>query len=72
MSNKLNNEEIAELKAIAYNLLPSSCGCRQCSYEVQPGHFACSTCDDALLELEEKGIVYRIYEEEAWRWRVVR
>ena len=72
MSNKLNNEEIARLKEIARQLLPAPCGCPQCSYKVQPGHFACSTCDDALLELEEKGIVYRIYEEEAWRWRVVR
>lgn len=43
------------------------CGCPECSYAVQPGHFACSTVSDEMLELEARGAIVRAYVG-AWRW----
>jgi len=44
------------------------CGCPECSTSVRPGHFACETVADALLDLEDQGVIYRSYDDGAWRW----
>lgn len=54
------------------------CGCYACNEQVQPGHFACSVPDAAMLAAEARGEVFRQYtdvdaggrrhDSSAWRW----
>jgi len=51
--------------------LSAPCGCPDCSLEVQPGHFACSTVSDRLLHREKVGLVMRVFDSGGvWRWVV--
>jgi len=50
--------------------LSAPCGCPDCSLEVQPGHFACSTVSDIMLRKESAGIVIRVFDARGWCWFV--
>ena len=45
-----------------------ACGCRACSTQVQPGHFACEPSSDYILRREANGTAERVYEDGVWRW----
>lgn len=51
-------------------VINAPCGCPQCSDQVQPGHFACSTVPTPLMEAEEKGLVDRAFDNGTWKWFV--
>jgi hypothetical protein len=46
------------------------CGCPECSYNIQPGHFACSSVSEDMLRREATGEAARTYDDGAWRWLV--
>jgi len=51
-------------------VLPAACGCHDCSRQVQPGHFACSTVSDLMLRTEAVGLAVRVFDDGVWRWVV--
>jgi hypothetical protein len=50
------------------NCIDAPCGCPDCDDVAQPGHFACSSSPQWLLDAEKRNEVVRAYVDGAWRW----